>query len=448
VLDPATLALKGNGHTAAGLAPATGLSFHSGRVRPGDAFFALPGSAAHGIVYAEAALAAGAAFVVSDRPHPRGVTVTDPAKLLLKLGAEARQKLTGVVVGVTGSAGKTSVKTLLATGLNAAASPGNFNTPFALAQVLVERVIAGATGQNDRLVLELGIDHPGEMDVLLRLAQPTHGVVTLIAPSHLAGLGSVAEVATEKLKLVSAARHAFVSAQAATFLNKTHLDQTQRSKVTTYGLEEDDLGDSDPRNNDVVGRLEDITPSGQTFHALGVSVRLPFVGAALAENALAVLAVAASLGDDLNETAERLSRTVLEPGRLQVHRLGPLTLIDDSYNSNPASAAAALEALTHFPRPHSAVLGDMLELGADSARYHRALGERTLDLEHVIAIGPEMRALTEGNPDAHHVETFDISLLLPLLPEHGTLLVKGSRGMRLERLVHALLEKCAEAVKA
>lgn len=425
MLDPVAVAERGGGWAPPGLPRATGVSFHSARVRPGDAFFALPGAAQHGLTFADAALSAGAAFVVSDRPHPRGVTVPDPAALLLGLGADARARLRGVVVGVTGSAGKTTCKALLAAALGAEATPGNFNTPFALAQRLIEAVLAMRTGKGARLVLELGVDHPGEMDTLLTLTRPTHAVVTLIAPSHLEGLGTVEDVAQEKLKLVDAAEHAFVSAQAATFLSAA-----QRRKVTTYGLS----------GADVTGTLTDITPFGQTLSALGTSVRLPFVGAALAENALAAIAVAAYLGDDLQDAAERLQGARLEPGRLQVHRLGSLTLLDDSYNSNPASAAAALGALEHFPRPHSAVLSDMLELGPEAARYHRELGQRTLALEHTIAIGPEMRALAEVNPRAVYLEAFDLDTLRTLVPEHGTLLVKGSRGGRLERLVAAILE--------
>jgi UDP-N-acetylmuramoyl-tripeptide--D-alanyl-D-alanine ligase len=424
VLDSVAVAERGGGQAVPGLSPATGVSFHSQRVRPGDAFFALPGAAQHGLTFADAALAAGAAYIVSDKPHPQGVTVSDPAGLLLDLGADARRQLQGVIVGVTGSAGKTSCKALLAAALGATATPGNFNTPLALAQMLLETALAGRSGADARLVLELGIDHPGEMDTLLRLVQPTHAVLTLIAPSHLAGLETVAGVAREKLKLIDAAEHAFVSVQAATFLNAT-----QRRKVTTYGLGSGDVG----------GTLTEITPTGQTLSALGARVRLPFVGAALAENALAAIAVAAHLGDDVNAAVSRLEGVTLEPGRLQVHHLGALTLLDDSYNSNPASAAAALETLQHFPPPHSAVLGDMLELGPESARYHRELGARTTALERVVAVGPEMRALVDANPNAAHFETFDLDVLKPHLPERGTLLVKGSRGLRLERLVQELL---------
>ena len=423
-LEPGRLAERGGGAAVAGLPHATGVSFHSRRVRSGDAFFALPGTAEHGLAYADAALEAGAAYIVSDKPHPKGVTVPDPAGLLRELGAEARRTFRGTVVGVTGSAGKTTCKAFLGAALGADSTPGNFNTPLALAQTLIDAAVKRGTADG-RLVLELGIDHPGEMDTLLRLAQPTHAVLTLIAPSHLAGLGSVAGVAREKLKLVDAAEYALVSIQAATFLSPA-----QRRKVTTYGFE----------GADVTGTISDVSPEGQTLSALGVRVRLPFVGAALAESALAALALAAHLGDDLEMTATRLEHTELEPGRLQIHPLGPLTLLDDSYNSNPASAKAALETLKYFPRPHTAILGDMLELGPDSARFHKELGEQTTGLDEVIVVGPEMQALLRGNSAARHFKTFDLDKLQTELPECGTLLVKGSRGTRLERLVAALLE--------
>lgn len=442
------------------LPDACGVSFHSAQVRPGDAFFALPGAAQHGLAFAEAALRAGAAFIVSDRPHPRGLAVPDPAGLLLELGRRARRELRGPVIGITGSAGKTGSRALIAAALGAYATPGNFNTPLALARTLIEAWLAGRTGANARLVLELGIDHPGEMDTLLALTQPTLAVLTLIAPGHLSGLGSVENVAREKLKLVSAAGHAFISAQAATFLPVT-ARATRRGSLSTYGLEGggitgDGLNEGGPKDDslaenraDVIGRLSEISTDaqsyGQTLAACGVRLRLPFVGAASAENAVAALALAAHLGDDLVRAATQLENAPLEPGRLQPHRLGSLTLLDDSYNSNPASASAALAALAHFPRPHTAVFGDMLELGAESGSLHRELGVQTRTLERVIAVGAQTRHLAAANPEAVHVPSFDLGALLPLMPSRGTLLVKGSRGMRLERLVEALIARAAES---
>lgn len=408
------------------LSNATGVSFHSARVRPGDAFFALPGAAGHGLEYAEQALAAGAAFIVSDRPHPRGIQVENPARVLTDLGKHARGQLRGPVVGVTGSAGKTSTKAMLSTALHAEASPGNFNTPLALAQVLVDAWLQGKTTRDERLVLELGIDHIGEMDELIALAKPTHAVLTLIAESHLKDLGDVETVAREKLKLVDAAEYAFVSEQAAPFLN-----DEQRKKSTVYGLGAD---------ADLSGVVTDISPRGQRLQVAGVTLTLPYLGDAMARNAVATLGLAQHFGFDLNEAAKGLERVRLEPGRLQVHRRGDLTVIDDSYNSNPASAAVALEVLRHFPKPHSAVLGDMLELGVASETLHRDLGKRTLEIDYVVAVGDETRFIAAENSKAVHLSSNDLLNVTQHLPTQGTVLIKGSRGMRLERLVQALLE--------
>ncbi len=408
------------------LSNASGVSFHSARVRPGDAFFALPGAAGHGLQYAEQALAAGAAFVVSDKPHPRGLQVDNPAQVLTDLGKCARGQLSGPVVGVTGSAGKTSTKAMLSTALHAASSPGNFNTPLALAQVLVDAWLSGKTSQEDRLVLELGIDVVGEMDELVALAKPTHAVLTLIAESHLSGLGNIETVAREKLKLVDAAETSFVSEQAAPFLN-----DKQREKSTIYGLGAD---------ADLSGVITEMSPRGQRLQVAGVTFTLPYLGDAMARNAVAALGLAQHFGLELTEVAKRLEEVRLEPGRLQVHQGGDLTIIDDSYNSNPASAAVALDVLRHFPKPHSAVLGDMLELGVASETLHRDLGKRTLEIDYVVAVGNEARFIAAENPRAVHLSSDDLLNIVEKLPARGTMLVKGSRGMRLERLVQAFLE--------
>lgn len=407
---------------AAALPPARGASFHSGRVRPGDAFFALPGERAHGIAFADAALEAGAAFVVSDRPHPRGLVVADPGAALLALGRHARGRIAGPVIGVTGSAGKTSTKALLAAALAAPASPGNLNTPWALACTLVRHALEAPEGP---LVLELGIDHPGEMDGLVALVAPTHGVLTALAYSHTAALGDLRGVAREKAKLLRAAATRFVAIGAAPHLSLGDL------AVRTYGL--------DPAA-DVPGRVLESGPEGQLVEALGRRLRLPHPGRGMAENAVAALAVAAELGIDPETAGRRLATATLEPGRLERKRSGEALVLDDTYNSNPASALQALEVLRAAPAPRVAVLGDMLELGPRERELHAELGRATRGLERVLAIGPLAAHLRDGNPEVEAFAGTDEALdAVRALPRRGTLLFKASRGMRLERLVEAFL---------
>lgn len=424
MITAAFLADLGQGWVAeADLPAARGIAFHSNQVRPRDAFFALPGARTHGLAYAEEALAKGAAFIVSDRPHPRGVTVADPAGLLLKLGALARQQLSIPVIGVTGSAGKTSTKAMISAALEATSTPGNFNTPLALAQTLV----AAWLNPPHTLVLELGIDRKGEMDTLTALAQPTHAVLTLIAASHLSGIGDVAQVAVEKCKLIAASPRGWVSAVAAPYLSPE-----LRAKSTIYGLE----GDA---GCDIAGRILVSEATRQQLEVLGVRFWLPYPDAVMARNAVAAMALAQALGTDLEQAAARLSAVTLEPGRLQIHTLADFVLIDDSYNSNPASLEAALRALTAFPGPHTAILGDMLELGSESEALHRAMGRATRDLAQVFLVGSAVQAAAFENPRAHYSASVEALLVtLAQVPLAGTVLVKGSRGMRLERVVAAL----------
>lgn len=409
-----------------------GISFNSQRVRQGDIFFALPGEKRHGIDFADSALQAGAAFIVSDRAHPQGIQVANPKELLIKLGKKARTHLKGPVIGVTGSAGKTSTKAMLATILEAEASPGNFNTPLALARVLIDTWLIGKTNENDILVLELGIDHVGEMATLVELAQPSHAFLTLIAPSHFGGLQNIQTVAREKGKLLEKAKCAWVSADALPLLHKA----IQR-KSFSYGLKGDDA--------DVCGEIISSDAQGQVIKVLKREFFLPYAGKAMAKNAVGALTFAAYLEKDLDECIANLKRLELEPRRLQVHQFKDFYVIDDCYNSNPASAKAALETLGDFPRQHTVILGDMLDLGIATVELHRELGKfcSEADIDNIITFGDAARYIAMENRQArHYYDLDDVWYRLKDLLETnltGTVLVKASRGMELERLVDKLL---------
>lgn len=395
----------------------TGAAFHSGRIRPGEVFFALPGAVEHGIVHADDALDRGAAFVVSDVPHPRALSVPDPEAALIALGRHARKQLQGAVVAISGSVGKTSTRAFAAAALDAIASEGNFNTPRALACTMVR---AWQTDPGRPLVLELGIDRRGEMDELVDLVSPTHGLLTAIAESHLEGLGDLEGVAHEKARLLERSPERFASESAARLLPRP------LPGLVRYGLSE---------GAPVRGRLR-----AGVLEAFGVEVTLRYPGNAMASNALGALALAHRLGLDLEAAARRLEAAKLEAGRLQVKRLGELTILDDTYNSNPTSAREALGVLSGMDRPRCAVLGDMLELGPRAEEFHRELGAATRGLDLVVAIGPLARCLRDGNPNVIHRENIDEALpLLTRIPRRGTILVKASRGMRLERVVEQLI---------
>jgi UDP-N-acetylmuramoyl-tripeptide--D-alanyl-D-alanine ligase len=402
------------------LPAATGVSFSTQRLQLGDAFFALPGATTHGIVYADDAITRGAAFIVSDRAHPMGIQVADPAQTLLELGRWARSHRQGAVIGITGSAGKTSTRAFVAAALNAASSTGNLNTPFALAAILVNVLLAH--GKEQALVLEMGIDHIGEMDTLVDLVKPTHGVLTLIAPSHLEGLESIEMVAREKAKLLQASAFKLANVQAIPFL------ESLKISAKTYGLSEL----SEHRG----------TYSNGLLTYKNVSVKLPVLGAGMATNALAGLVLAEALNIPLVEAAQRLETTPLEPGRLQLKRVGEALILDDTYNSSPAAAKEALNVLRSLSKPHTAILGDMLELGAHSTDYHFELGKQTKDIDSVIAVGRMAKYIAEANPNARYFSSVDEALVfLKNSKLEGTILVKASRGMKLERCVEVLMRQ-------
>lgn len=407
------IAQLGNGTLSPALPLATGVSFNTSRLKAGQAFFALPGQNTHGIQYAEQALAHGAAFIVSDKPHPRGVTVPDPIQTLLELGGWARSQLTGPIIAITGSAGKTSTKAMIASTLNMPSSEGNLNTPLALAATLVNTHLQ----QQDALVLELGIDHIGEMDTLIALVKPTHGILTLIAASHLENLETVDTVAQEKSKLLLAAQTRLAHTQTLPYLGHVPM-------VQSYGLQPADFS----------GSYQD----GILWYKAH-AIDLPAPGEAMAGNAMAALALAELMNVPLDVAKIRLEQTALEPGRLQRIDLGAFTLIDDSYNSSPAAVKEALQVLCSMPGPHTAILGDMLELGLHSADYHFEIGKATRSLDHVVAIGKMAKYIAEANPKAVYFSTLDQALpYLQQLDLEGTVLVKASRGMKFERCIQVL----------
>ncbi|MEM7738340.1 MAG: Mur ligase family protein, partial [Deinococcota bacterium] len=287
------------------LPAASGIAFHTNQVRPGDAFFALPGEHVHGIRFADKALELGAAFIVSDQPHPKGVQVGDPATVLLALGYVARAQRQGTVIGVTGSAGKTTTKTLAAAALACDKSQGNFNTPLALAKTLVDNLLRG--DGNAPIVLELGIDHIGEMDGLVALAKPDIGILTLIAESHLKGLGSLENVATEKKKLINASPLKLVSAEAWHFLTPA-----EQEGAWCYGLATQDADKALPDNTVLADVHVSQKDASQVLTVLDETITLSTLGTAAARSATAAMTLAKMLDHDLAQAATNISAAKFE----------------------------------------------------------------------------------------------------------------------------------------
>jgi UDP-N-acetylmuramoyl-tripeptide--D-alanyl-D-alanine ligase len=405
----------------------------------GDAFVALRGERfdAHDFL-AEAVAKGAAALVVSraEAAHNLGVPVFVVPDTLVALGQLARYRRRAwgqgkIVVGVTGTNGKTSTKDLiraaLASRLEVHATDANLNNLVGLPLTLL-----AVPDSADVIVAEMGTNMPGEIGKLRAIAEPDVAVVTSVAEGHLEGLGDLGGVLREKVSIFAGAQVAIApSAQPEIADGAASL----ASRVVTAGL---DGGEYRPDlwgiESDGLGWLE----------IEGVTVRPRMRGTHSLRNAMLALAVARECGIPLSDAAAGIDRMPAPPMRLAVDEIGSALLINDAYNANPGSTRAALELLEAAGggRQRVAVLGTMRELGSHSPRLHAEIAREALrsSIEVLAGVGEAGDALrAEGLGDERVVFAPDVdelwALLEPRLKRDAMILLKGSRGVRLERLV-------------
>jgi UDP-N-acetylmuramoyl-tripeptide--D-alanyl-D-alanine ligase len=455
-------------HSLAGLSFA-GAAADSRMVTPGRLFFALPGERVDGFDYCAAAVAAGAAAVVV--PTARGVPagcanvpvigVADARTALGDLARAARARFTGKVIGVTGSNGKTTTKELCAAALAGARegtravlkTAGNFNTDVGLPLTILE-----ATGEESFWVLEMAMRARGEIAFLANIAVPHVGLVTNVAAAHLGRLGSLAEVARAKGEIFAGLADGGIgvlpNGEPLLEAEAQHLPAARKLRFGAVGPK--------PHGAAAEGcdvRILDFAPSGAggsvVRFAVGqepVVVRLPLPGEHNARNAAAALAVVMALGLPVAPAAARLGRVALPGHRSSVVPIAGRMVLDDCYNANPASMTAALRTLATSARASGrafAVVGDMLELGPEAAELHAEIGRLAagLGLAGLVALGPlgakviaaahaaglsAERLLATNDPAAAAVA------MAAWTGVGDWVLVKASRGMRLERVIEAL----------
>ncbi len=438
------IALWTRGQLLGADAEVTSVGVDSRRVRPGQLYVALPGERVDGHDYVAAAAANGASGalvtrkVACDLPQ---VLVAEAALALGDLASAVRAQRDVRVVGITGSNGKTTVKTLIA-GILARhgrthVSAGNHNNELGLPLSLL-----AMPRDTQFAVFEMGAGKPGDIAYLAGIARPDVGVVTLVAPAHLERMGSVEGVAETKGALYEAlpadgvaiinADDAFASFFVGLAGSRRVLQfgLTNRADVTARDIVHSDAGSS----------FTLVSPAGESL------VQLPLPGRHNVLNALAASAVALALDVPLATIVAGLASANAVSGRLQRQRSrAGWTVIDDSYNANPGSMAAAIDVLMLSSGERWLVLGDMGELGPQASALHAALGARARErgVERLFAVGP-LGAATVAGFGAQGAHFADQAALIAALREqlhaNVTCLVKGSRSAGMERVVAALLE--------
>ncbi len=417
----------------------------------GDLFLAMPGTHVDGHDYVAAAHAAAAAGAVVTRLMPLAlpqILVTDVAAALTTVAREWRAQFSIPLIGVAGSNGKTTVKEMLASILSRAgqclSTAGNFNNHLGVPLTLLR-----LRAEHRSAVIEIGANHPGEVAALAALARPTIGLITNAGAEHLEGFGDldgVARAEGEMMQALTPQCMAIINADdpyAALWRSLT------RGRVLSFGL-------SPGANVRAANVTYDVDERGFlsrfNLESRGgnVAVEMALGGKHNVQNALCAATAALAAGATLSQIVEGLADMRAVAGRLQFRRTAQgAWLIDDSYNANPSSTAAAIDVLAQLPGHKWMVLGDMGELGNHGDASHRDMGmqarergiERLFTYGSLAALAAE--SFKQGANSGQRAEAFqDHDALLGALQEQLNpevrLLVKGSRVNRLERLVAAL----------
>lgn len=411
-------------------------------IQAGDLFVALVGERFDAHDFLADAVAKGATGVVVSRAEAGkglGVPVFDVRDTLVALGALGRYRRRAwgkPVVGVVGTNGKTSTKELIRAALGSSlevhATSGNLNNLIGVPLTLL-----AIPDHADVAVIEMGTNTPGEVPRLRAIVEPNITVVTSIAEEHLEGLGDIAGVMREELAAAEGVPVVIVPASQPEVVAEAG---SRARRVVAAGLEA----------GDVHASASSIGADGRGHLVVdGTEVAVPLRGVHNLRNAMLALATARELGVHLADAARGIAAMPVPPMRVNWEQLGGATLINDAYNSNPGSAKAALELLAAAGqgRQRVAILATMLELGPQTPRLHEEVARAAMDagLEIVAGLGEFAHALGRIAPGDSRVITADdvdslwASLASRLSPD-AVILLKGSRGMRLERLVAPITE--------
>jgi UDP-N-acetylmuramoyl-tripeptide--D-alanyl-D-alanine ligase len=433
----------------------TGISIDTRTLQPGELFFAIKGEHSDGHDYVERAFAVGAGLAIVSRAF-RGdvagpfIRVADTLEALNALGKAGRDRSRARIAAVTGSVGKTGTKEMLRLMLGRLgrvhASDKSYNNHWG-----VPLSLARLPRDADYAVFEIGMNHSGEITPLTRMVRPHAAIVTTVAPVHMAFFRDLDEIAEAKAEIFKGLE---ASGVAIINMDNAHFPLlAQRATENGAGAI---VGFSKWRDTGAEAHLVRLEASAEgslvEANLLGETVRyrLGAPGEHLATNSLAALAAVQAVGGDLTRAAEALGEFGAPQGRGAQSLLriggGTIRLIDESYNANPASMAAAFGVLAAVAEGRKiAVLGDMLELGAASADMHRALADpiRAAGVDLVFSCGPDMRALHDALPESRRGAWAPDSAslnasLIEALRAGDAVMIKGSLGSRMGQVVEVL----------
>jgi UDP-N-acetylmuramoyl-tripeptide--D-alanyl-D-alanine ligase len=423
---------------------ARGYSIDSRTLQAGDLFFAVRGDRLDGHDYVEAALAKGAVAAVVEksqaahfRDQSRLMLVDDSLLALQRLGAAVRRLWGKPLIGVTGSAGKTTTKECIAhvlgTRHRVLKSQGNLNNHFGLPLQLLK-----LEPEHELAVIEMGMSHAGEITALAKLAQPDCGVVTMVAPVHLEFFDSVAAIARAKYELIESLHAGGIAVLNADDEYVSQFGRDFHGRVVTFGLHKPaDLSAQNIESRGSEGSAFEMLADGRRASAI-----LPLLGEHNIYNALAGVAVGLQYGVSLAAAAESLATLSAGDKRGEILKIAGATVINDCYNSNPKALDSMVHSLAQIPAQRRIVIaGEMLELGAAGEEMHHQAG---LDIaqhgiDFLLGVRGLARAMVEGARQAGLPAQFMSTpeeageWLRREVKPGDVVLLKASRGVRLER---------------
>ncbi len=425
-------------------AVATGYSIDSRTLQPGELFFAVRGERLDGHDYVEAASAGGAiAAVVEGQQLPRFaaktrlLAVDDSLVALQRLGAAVRRLWGKPLIGVTGSAGKTTTKEAIAhvlgTRYRVLKSQGNLNNHFGMPLQLLK-----LEPEHEIAVIEMGMSHAGEITALAKLAAPDCGVVTMVAPVHLEFFESIAAIARAKYELIESLHAGGIAVLNADDEYVSQFGRDFHGRVVTFGLHKPaEVSAQNIESRGPLGSAFDIVANGERARAT-----LPLLGEHNIYNALAAVAVGLQYGVPLATAAESLALLSAGDKRGEILNIGGATVINDCYNSNPKALDSMVQSLAEIPAQRRIVVaGEMLELGPAAETLHRNAGAYMAQagIDVVLGVRGLAQAIVEGAQTAgmraEFVPTPEAAgeWLRREVRSGDVVLMKASRGVRLER---------------